>query len=429
MPKQARKETKVIILVVLALGAALTGWETSAVITDVSRFPQRYPVDAKISVEVLPVQPEMASCISSGCKNGREHLGNWDEKVWHMFEQRSQMKGEESGDSSRAEAESDFYFLFYGHYCEMKYHRCLPLGAAPGDGFSYARKYASSTFTNNVPAHRTVVTMSHDFGACYFFEHGIIKDVVERGNGTEEIDFLTRAIVLAPFGDHDTSCYNANTDVVVPPYSPVTNTILLKYFGNMSNVPPTSSRQFLFSFSGTVEFDRRLPGIRSQLTNYNWSKLDDLILPQRGGVRTLRGRNYAGMLRNSQFCLIPPGVVGWSPRLCDAIFAGCIPVLISHDTVFPFERLIDYSKFSIRLDSLIVVKDPSIVEKKLRSISNKEKDSLQRAGLAVRNAFVYTDNYELESGPYAYILKELAMKKYEMISSKTWSTTDQALAL
>lgn len=38
------------------------------------------------------------------------------------------------------------------------------------------------------------------------------------------------------------------------------------------------------------------------------------------------------MLR-TRFCLAPPGL-GWGRRLSEAVFAGCVPVLV-HDHVYP----------------------------------------------------------------------------------------------
>ena len=56
-------------------------------------------------------------------------------------------------------------------------------------------------------------------------------------------------------------------------------------------------------------------------------------------------------MRHSIFCLQPPGDTNSRKSFYDAIISGCIPVLfelpyLSHVT-YPFERYIDYSKFTV----------------------------------------------------------------------------------
>jgi hypothetical protein len=58
--------------------------------------------------------------------------------------------------------------------------------------------------------------------------------------------------------------------------------------------------------------------------------------------------DYSELLSRSKFCLVIPGD-GWSARYEDAATHGCVPVIIMDHTLGPFEALIDYSRFSIRL--------------------------------------------------------------------------------
>jgi hypothetical protein len=103
--------------------------------------------------------------------------------------------------------------------------------------------------------------------------------------------------------------------------------------------------------------------------------------------------------------LIP---TGWSPRLNDAIFAGCIPVLTAEGTHYPFSTLLDWSKISIhipptQLDNLEAI---------LLAIPMAEVERLQANLASVREAFVYASDEdpgeELERrGPMWWSMQEM----------------------
>jgi hypothetical protein len=74
-------------------------------------------------------------------------------------------------------------------------------------------------------------------------------------------------------------------------------------------------------------------------------------------------RNNIMMYKQSTFCPSPGGDSPSAKRMFDAIFAGCIPVILSHDFVWPFSTdtrqrnipkdswLLDPAEFSIRLNA------------------------------------------------------------------------------
>lgn len=59
--------------------------------------------------------------------------------------------------------------------------------------------------------------------------------------------------------------------------------------------------------------------------------------------------NYVQEVRQSVFCLCPRGFAPWSQRLYDSIMLGCIPIIIADDIVLPFEDIIDYRQFSVKV--------------------------------------------------------------------------------
>ncbi|EER01965.1 hypothetical protein Pmar_PMAR007658, partial [Perkinsus marinus ATCC 50983] len=58
---------------------------------------------------------------------------------------------------------------------------------------------------------------------------------------------------------------------------------------------------------------------------------------------------YDAEMKDSTFCFIPRGNTPWTRRIFDAIISGCIPVVLSNAIVFPFESLLDWSLFTIKL--------------------------------------------------------------------------------
>lgn len=51
------------------------------------------------------------------------------------------------------------------------------------------------------------------------------------------------------------------------------------------------------------------------------------------------GMSYLIHLAHSRFCIAPRGTSGWTTRLFDIIYMGCVPVIISDYSLYPFQVL------------------------------------------------------------------------------------------
>lgn len=58
--------------------------------------------------------------------------------------------------------------------------------------------------------------------------------------------------------------------------------------------------------------------------------------------------NYHEDLASSVFCGVMPGD-GWSGRMEDSILQGCIPVVIQDGIFLPWENVLNYESFAVRL--------------------------------------------------------------------------------
>jgi hypothetical protein len=95
--------------------------------------------------------------------------------------------------------------------------------------------------------------------------------------------------------------------------------------------------------------------------------------------------DYVKSLKESVFCAHAAGVAGWSYRLQEIIYAGCIPVIFTDYTHYPHYELINYKKFAV----LLRADDIGNLENILLSYSREEIAKKQLVSLRIRDAFYY----------------------------------------
>eukprot|EP00257_Ricinus_communis_P021123 XP_015580528.1 probable glycosyltransferase At5g03795 [Ricinus communis] len=105
-----------------------------------------------------------------------------------------------------------------------------------------------------------------------------------------------------------------------------------------------------------------------------------------------KGVSYYEMMRKSKFCLCPSGYEVASPRVVEALYTGCVPVLISDHYVPPFSDVLNWKSFSVE----VPVSDIPNLKRILTSISSRQYIRMQRRVLQVRRHF------EVNSPPKRY---------------------------
>ena len=93
---------------------------------------------------------------------------------------------------------------------------------------------------------------------------------------------------------------------------------------------------------------------------------------------------YHRHLRDSTFCGAFPGD-GWSGGISSAVFAGCVPVIVMDGILLPFENVLNYSAFSIRIAEADIPELPRI----LQSVPRERIAELQVNLHRVRARFGY----------------------------------------
>ncbi|XP_057959400.1 probable glycosyltransferase At5g03795 [Malania oleifera] len=138
--------------------------------------------------------------------------------------------------------------------------------------------------------------------------------------------------------------------------------------------PSPSRRPILAFFAGGLHGP-----IRSILLEH-WENKDEDVRVHR---YLPKGISYYDMMRKSKYCICPSGYEVASPRVVEALYTGCVPVLISDHYVPPFSDVLNWKAFSVE----VLVREIPNLKRILMGISQRQYIRLQRRGVQVRRHF------------------------------------------
>ncbi|GFP92336.1 probable glycosyltransferase at5g03795 [Phtheirospermum japonicum] len=84
------------------------------------------------------------------------------------------------------------------------------------------------------------------------------------------------------------------------------------------------------------------------------------------------------MMRKSKYCIYPSGNEVASPRMVEALYTGCVPVLIKDHYAPPFSDVLNWKAFSVEIPNMKNI---------LMGISSRQYIRMQRRGVTARRHF------------------------------------------
>ncbi|CAN6449131.1 unnamed protein product [Victoria cruziana] len=94
--------------------------------------------------------------------------------------------------------------------------------------------------------------------------------------------------------------------------------------------------------------------------------------------------DYYQLMKKSRYCLCPSGYEVASPRIVEAIYLGCVPVILKEGYVLPFSDVLNWKAFSVT----VPVSEIKNLKKILMGISTRRYLTMQRRVKLVRRHFL-----------------------------------------
>lgn len=142
---------------------------------------------------------------------------------------------------------------------------------------------------------------------------------------------------------------------------------------------PPSKRQILAFFAGSMH------GYLRPILLSHWEKKDpDMKIF--GPLRRVRGQmSYVQYMKSSKYCICAKGFEVNSPRVVEAIFYECIPVIISDNFVPPFFETLNWESFAV----FVLEKDIPNLKNILSSIPKKRYLEMYQRVRQVQQHFLW----------------------------------------
>ncbi|AQL09329.1 exostosin family protein [Zea mays] len=133
-------------------------------------------------------------------------------------------------------------------------------------------------------------------------------------------------------------------------------------------------------------------------------------------VTYLRTEKYYEELASSVFCGVLPGD-GWSGRMEDSMLQGCIPVIIQDGIFLPYENVLNYNSFAVRIQEDDI---PGLIST-LRGINDTQVEFMLGNVRQMWQRFFYRDSILLEAQRQKKLFSEEAPWSVEVLHYKLYN--------
>ena len=204
------------------------------------------------------------------------------------------------------------------------------------------------------------------------------------------------------------SCFDPQRGIVAPPLVPDAAAMANATFA--PDAPPAVRSTLLFFAGGTRMYEKEYSqGVRQQIWTLFHNRSGD------GYEIHERVANMGAEMRRSRFCLAPSGH-GWGIRIVHAMAAGCVPVVIQDGVHQPYDDVLPYDAFSLRLPQA----DVASLDAVLRSVSDAELRALQAGVRRFHRAFVWAparpDAAAYPGEAYQWLIKSLHRRLHNILA-------------
>lgn len=145
--------------------------------------------------------------------------------------------------------------------------------------------------------------------------------------------------------------------------------------------------------------------VRPVLLKYWKDKDEDMRIHGPLSNRITRIMSYPEHMKSSKYCICPMGYEVNSPRIVEAIYYECVPVIIADNFVLPFNEVLNWSAFSV----IVAEKDIPKLKEILSSIPLKKYRFMQT------NVKMLQKHFHWNARPVRYDL-------FHMILHSIWSS-------
>lgn len=115
---------------------------------------------------------------------------------------------------------------------------------------------------------------------------------------------------------------------------------------------------------------------------------------------------YATELLDSKFCLHAKGYEVNTARVGDALYYGCVPVILADNYDLPFEDILNWKSFSV----VVATSDIPNLKRILQEISSEEYVKLQNNVLKVRKHFQWHER-PVDYDTFYMVMYELWLRR------------------